>query len=196
MHVFRVPAYSPYAVAEFTMGLLLTLNRKIHKAYFRTRDFNFSLNGWWASTSTAEPSASSAPARSDRSSSASVRASACTFWHTTLSRTECRLPLCIAGGAAGKERHHLPALSANGADTPPHQQGHHRQMKDGVYLLNTSRGMLVESESLLDASRAARSPAPDWMSTRRRRSSSSRIAPTRYSGIRCSLCWYPCQTWC
>ena len=43
--VVRVPAYSPYAVAEFTMGLLLTLNRKIHKAYFRTRDFNFSLNG-------------------------------------------------------------------------------------------------------------------------------------------------------
>ena len=41
----RVPGYSPYAVAEFTMGLLLTLNRKIHKAYFRTRDFNFSLNG-------------------------------------------------------------------------------------------------------------------------------------------------------
>ena len=43
--VVRVPGYSPYAVAEFTMGLLLTLNRKIHKAYFRTRDFNFSLNG-------------------------------------------------------------------------------------------------------------------------------------------------------
>lgn len=43
--VLRVPAYSPYAVAEHTMALLLTLNRKIHKAYNRTRDFNFSLNG-------------------------------------------------------------------------------------------------------------------------------------------------------
>ena len=43
--VVRVPGYSPYAVAEFTMGLLLTLNRKLHKACFRTRDFNFSLNG-------------------------------------------------------------------------------------------------------------------------------------------------------
>lgn len=43
--VVRVPAYSPYAVAEFTMGLLLNLNRKIHKAYIRTKDFNFSLNG-------------------------------------------------------------------------------------------------------------------------------------------------------
>lgn len=45
LHVVRVPAYSPYAVAEHAMALLLTLNRKIHKAYIRTRDFNFSLNG-------------------------------------------------------------------------------------------------------------------------------------------------------
>lgn len=45
MHILRVPAYSPYAVAEATMGMLLTLNRKFHKAYNRTREFNFSLNG-------------------------------------------------------------------------------------------------------------------------------------------------------
>lgn len=43
--VLRVPAYSPYAVAEHAFALLLTLNRKVHKAYIRTRDFNFSLNG-------------------------------------------------------------------------------------------------------------------------------------------------------
>lgn len=41
--VMRVPGYSPNAVAEYTMALLLTLNRKIHKAYNRTRDYNFSL---------------------------------------------------------------------------------------------------------------------------------------------------------
>lgn len=45
LHVFRVPAYSPYAVAEHTMALLLTSIRRIHKAYIRTRDFNFSLSG-------------------------------------------------------------------------------------------------------------------------------------------------------
>lgn len=44
IHVLRVPAYSPYAVAEHTMALLLTSVRRIHKAYIRTRDFNFSLN--------------------------------------------------------------------------------------------------------------------------------------------------------
>ncbi len=43
--VLRVPAYSPYAVAEHAMGLILALNRKIPRAYIRTRDFNFSLVG-------------------------------------------------------------------------------------------------------------------------------------------------------
>jgi len=44
IRVVRVPAYSPYAVAEHAMALLLTSIRRIHKAYNRTRDFNFSLN--------------------------------------------------------------------------------------------------------------------------------------------------------
>ena len=43
--VVRVPAYSPYAVAEHTVGLILTLNRKIHRAYNRVRDGNFALDG-------------------------------------------------------------------------------------------------------------------------------------------------------
>ena len=45
IHVVRVPAYSPYAVAEHAMAMLLTSVRRIHKAFIRTRDFNFSLNG-------------------------------------------------------------------------------------------------------------------------------------------------------
>ena len=41
----RVPSYSPEAVAEHAMALLLAVNRKIHKAYNRTRDSNFALDG-------------------------------------------------------------------------------------------------------------------------------------------------------
>lgn len=44
LHVLHVPAYSPYAVAEHAMALLLTSIRRIHKAYNHTREFNFSLN--------------------------------------------------------------------------------------------------------------------------------------------------------
>ncbi|WP_231374037.1 2-hydroxyacid dehydrogenase [Aureivirga marina] len=45
MEVVRVPAYSPFAVAEHTLGLILSLNRKFHKAYNRVREGNFALDG-------------------------------------------------------------------------------------------------------------------------------------------------------
>lgn len=45
IHIARVPAYSPHAVAEHAAALMLSLNRKIPKAYYRTRDNNFTLNG-------------------------------------------------------------------------------------------------------------------------------------------------------
>lgn len=45
LQVVRVPAYSPEAVAEHTVGLMMTLNRRIHRAYQRTREANFSLEG-------------------------------------------------------------------------------------------------------------------------------------------------------
>ena len=45
IHVVHVPSYSPYAVAEHAIALLLTSIRRIHKAYNRTRDYNFSLEG-------------------------------------------------------------------------------------------------------------------------------------------------------
>lgn len=45
IHAVRVPAYSPHAVAEHAVALMLALNRKIHRAYYRTRDNNFTLNG-------------------------------------------------------------------------------------------------------------------------------------------------------
>lgn len=45
IQICRVPAYSPYAVAEHAIAMLLTSIRRIHKAYIRTKDFNFSLNG-------------------------------------------------------------------------------------------------------------------------------------------------------
>lgn len=45
VHVLRVPSYSPEAVAEYAMAMLLTVNRYTHKAYARTREFNMSING-------------------------------------------------------------------------------------------------------------------------------------------------------
>ena len=46
IHVLRVPAYSPHGVAEFAVGLIIGLNRKIHRAYRRVSELNFSLEGF------------------------------------------------------------------------------------------------------------------------------------------------------
>ena len=63
--VVRVPAYSPYAVAEHAAALLMTLTRHIHKAAARTRDFNFSLAGLrWPQRRRCRQAASSSPGRS------------------------------------------------------------------------------------------------------------------------------------
>jgi D-lactate dehydrogenase len=43
--IVRVPSYSPYAIAEHALALIMSLNRKIHRAYYRTRDNNFTING-------------------------------------------------------------------------------------------------------------------------------------------------------
>ncbi len=45
IHILRVPSYSPHAVAEHAVALILTLNRKTHRAYNRIRDNNFNING-------------------------------------------------------------------------------------------------------------------------------------------------------
>ena len=45
IRVVRVPAYSPYSVAEHTVGLMLALNRQLHRAYNRVREGNFALDG-------------------------------------------------------------------------------------------------------------------------------------------------------
>ena len=57
LRVVRVPAYSPHAVAEYTIALMLSLNRKTHRAYSRTRDNNFTLNGLLGLTCTRVPPA-------------------------------------------------------------------------------------------------------------------------------------------
>ena len=83
LRVFRVPAYSPYAVAEHAMALLLTSNRHTNRAYIRTRDFNFSLPGSRALICMGRPPGSSARARSAACLRRSAGASECRCWRMT-----------------------------------------------------------------------------------------------------------------
>lgn len=150
--VVRVPGYSPYAVAEFTMGLLLMLNRKLHKAYFRTRDFNFSLNGLVGFDLHGRTVGVIGTGKIGQIFIQICRGFGmevvaydpypqkdADFPYVTLEELFRRSDIISLHCPLTEESKHLI-----NRDTIA-------QMRDGVILLNTSRGMLVESESLLEA---------------------------------------------
>ena len=150
--VVRVPGYSPYAVAEFTMGLLLTLNRKIHKAYFRTRDFNFSLNGLVGFDLHGRTVGVIGTGKIGQ-----IFIRICQGFGMHVLAYD-PYPLPDAGFPYVPLEELLAKSDIISLHCPLTEQTRHlinrdtiARMKDGVYLLNTSRGMLVESESLLDA---------------------------------------------
>ena len=150
--VVRVPGYSPYAGAEFTMGLLLTLNRKIHKAYFRTRDFNFSLNGLVGFDLHGRTVGVIGTGKIGQ-----IFIRICQGFGMHVLAYD-PYPVQDASFPYVSLEELLAKSDIISLHCPLTEQTRHlinrdtiAQMKDGVYLLNTSRGMLVESESLLDA---------------------------------------------
>jgi D-lactate dehydrogenase len=155
MTVVRVPAYSPYAVAEHTIGLILTLNRKIHRAYNRVREDNFSLDGLLGFE------------LHDRTVGIVGTGKIGTIVAQILNGFGCRLltydmhrnPDCEALGAKYVG---LPELFRDSdiitLHCPLTPETHHlidaqalEQMKQGVMLINTSRGALIDTHVAIDA---------------------------------------------
>lgn len=149
--IVRVPAYSPYAVAEHALGMLMTLNRKLHKAYIRTRDFNFSLDGLTGMDLHGKTVGVIGTGKIG----------------------QCFISICKGFGMEVLaydpypredlgyhyvpfdyllERSHVISLHC-----PLSKENYHlidetaiEKMKSGVYLINTSRGALVDSVALLE----------------------------------------------
>ena len=151
LRVFRVPAYSPHAVAEHAMALLLTINRRTHKAYIRTRDFNFSLQGLAGFDLYGKTVGIVGTGKIGR-----VFADICKgFGMKILAYDKFPNP------DAGLEYVDLPELFAQ-ADIislhcPLTEETHHlinadtiAMMKKGVTIINTSRGALVDTEALIN----------------------------------------------
>ncbi len=149
--ILRVPSYSPYAVAEHAMALLLTLNRKIHKAYIRTRDFNFSLNrliGFDIHGKTVGVIGTGQIGRVFidicRGFGAEIiaydlyPAKDSDIHYVDLKTLFQKSDIISLHCPLTKETHHIINKKSIS------------QMKKGVYLINTSRGSLIESQSLLD----------------------------------------------
>ncbi len=149
--VVRVPGYSPYAVAEFTIGLLLMLNRKLHKAYFRTRDFNFSLSGLVGFDLHGKTVGVIGTGKIGQIFIQICRGFGMEvlaydpypqkdkdYNYVSLEELFAKSDIISLHCPLTEDTKHII-----NADTIA-------QMRDGVILLNTSRGMLVESEALLD----------------------------------------------
>ncbi len=154
LHVLRVPAYSPYAVAEHTMALLLTSIRRIHKAYIRTKDFNFSLSGLTGFDLYGKTVGVIGTGRIGR-----VFIDICRgFGMKVLAYDKFPAPGLDNGDTI--KYVDLDELFANSdiisLHCPLTEDTHHiidenalNKCKQGVVILNTSRGALVDAESLL-----------------------------------------------
>ncbi len=150
LHVVHVPAYSPYAVAEHAMAMLLTSIRRIHKAFIRTRDFNFSLNGLTGFDLHGKTVGVVGTGKIGRIFIDICRG----FGMKVLAYDK------YPAADAGYEYVDLDTLFSESdiisLHCPLTEETHHiidaaaiERMKKGVVILNTSRGALIDAEALL-----------------------------------------------
>ncbi len=158
--VARVPAYSPYAVAEHTVGLILTLNRKLHRAYNRVREGNFSLDGLLGFDLHGRTVGVVGTGKIGATLVPIVQGFGCrVLAYDPYPNPEVE--------ARGVEYVPLPQLLAEADIVTLHcpltPETHHlidaaalRQMKPGVMLINTSRGALVDTPAVIEALKSGR----------------------------------------
>lgn len=156
IRVCRVPAYSPYAVAEHTVALLLTLNRKVHLAYARVRDHNFSLDGLVGFDLHGKTAGIIGTGKIGRITAEILRgfgmivlacdpepdpewAAANRVHYVTLEGLLTRSDVISLHAPLTSETKYLI------------NQETLQLMKESVFLINTSRGKLIETSALIDA---------------------------------------------
>ncbi len=153
--VARVPAYSPHAVAEHTVAMILALARKLHKAYNRVRESNFNLEGLLG----VELHGKTAGVIGTGKIGAIVARLLAAFGCRVLCHDVREDPELVALGAEYVPVEELTAQSdVITLHCPLLPQTHHiidqgalEQMKDGVILVNTSRGGLVDARAVVGA---------------------------------------------
>jgi D-lactate dehydrogenase len=160
MTVVRVPAYSPYAVAEHAVALMLTLNRKTHRAYNRVREGNFALNGLLGFDVHGKTMGIIGTGRIG-----AILAKIMTgFGCTVLAEDVYVNPDCVALGVQYVDRDTLLSksdiISLHCPLTPEtrHLIDHQSiaKMKHGVMLINTGRGALVETPAVIAGLKSGR----------------------------------------
>lgn len=152
--VVRVPAYSPYAVAEHAMALLMTLNRRLHKAAMRTRDYNFSLVGFTGVDLHGKTAGVIGTGKIGR-----VFCDICKGLGMRVLAYDA-YPNPESGLEFVSFERLLEESDVISLHCPLTPATHHiinrktiSKMKDGVLFINTSRGGLVDSDAMLEALR-------------------------------------------
>lgn len=155
LHVVHVPAYSPYAVAEHAAALLLTSIRRIHKAYNRTRDFNFSLSGLTGFDLHGKTAGVIGTGKIGR-----IFIDICRGFGMNVIAYDA-FPAKDSGIEYVElnelfERSDIVSLHCPLTDDTKHMinAAAIEKMKKGVVILNTSRGALIDAEALLDGIKA------------------------------------------
>ncbi len=148
--VARVPAYSPYAVAEHAIGMILLLNRKLHRAYIRTRDHNFSLEGLTGYDLHGKTVGIIGTGKIGRSFADICKGFGmkilgfdpyqsdefCGEYSTLDELLKCSDIISLHCPLTKENRHLINDETIN-------------KMKDGVYIINTSRGKLIDTQALI-----------------------------------------------
>jgi D-lactate dehydrogenase len=153
MAVARVPAYSPHAVAEHTLAIMLTLNRKTHRAYNRVREGNFALEGLLGFDMHGKTVGIIGTGRIGEVVAHILNGFECTL----LAYDPIRNPACDALGVRYVDLDELFASSDAITLQCPLTPETHRlidaaaieKMKKGVMLINTSRGAVVDTKALI-----------------------------------------------
>jgi D-lactate dehydrogenase len=158
--VVRVPAYSPHAVAEHTLALMLSLNRHIHRAYARVREGNFALDGLMGFDLAGRTAGVVGTGRIGAVVVHLLRGFGCrVFTHDIVPN-----PNCMADGAEYVpldrlfRESDLVTLHCPLAPNTYHLINRDvlSIMKPGVMLINTSRGALVDAAAAIDALKSGR----------------------------------------
>lgn len=155
IQVVRVPAYSPEAVAEHAVGMMMTLNRRIHRAYQRTRDANFSLEGLIGFNMHGRTAGVIGTGKIGIAAMRILKG----FGMKLLAFDPYPSPQALELGAEYVDIKTLFSQSdVITLHCPLTEDNHHllnsaafTQMKDGVMVINTSRGALIDSQAAIDA---------------------------------------------
>ncbi|GAA5121656.1 2-hydroxyacid dehydrogenase [Luteolibacter yonseiensis] len=160
IQVARVPAYSPHAVAEHAVALLLCLNRHVHKAYNRVREGNFSIDGLMGEDLHGKTVGVVGTGTIGAIFAGIMRGFGC----EVLAYDVVENPDCLKAGVRYVSQEELFSRSnVISLHCPLMPQTHHlidghtlAGMRDGVFIINTSRGALIDTEAATAAIKSGR----------------------------------------